>query len=274
MKSRILFAALVSSFLLGFSSVSADSVIRRGIDSFSTAGNGRTFYDFSRNPIPAGFFCKESKAFTRRVAFKGLPLMTEPPGQLRSADTVVERLDDAVFDDKGIGVTRVQFRALSLVSTAPIKTSCGAFHVYVSLAGKQRVTTMSIFRTQEDGGSFVGPLAVDVKMTFIPVKPQRNKGLRKLEIKDSVTFPGSPMPWRIATGATIKQAATVTVDTNGDLLPDALLPGASNFSPGPSPARLTTMGACSCCAGELCHADDGQHHCTYVTQCTNTPSCC
>ena len=89
------------SLLLGLSPLGADPVIQRGIDVFTTAGDGRTFYDFSHNPIPAGFFCKGSKAFTGRVAFKGLPLTTEAPGQLWGADTVIERLDDAVFDDKG-----------------------------------------------------------------------------------------------------------------------------------------------------------------------------
>jgi hypothetical protein len=106
------------------------------------------------------------------MAFKGLPLTTQVAGQLWGADTVVERLDDTIFDDKGIGVTRLQFRALSLVSIAPIKTACGAFHVYVSLAGPQRVTTMNIVRTQEGGGNFAGPLAVDLRMKFIPVRSE------------------------------------------------------------------------------------------------------
>jgi hypothetical protein len=263
MKSRIIFTVLVSSLLLGLSSLSADSVIPRGIDVFSTAGNGSTFYDFSYNPIPADFFCKGSKAFTRRVAFKGLPLKTEPPGQLRSADTVVERLDDIVFNDKGVGVTRLKFRALSLVSIAPVKTACGDFHVYVSLARKQRVTTMTIFRTQESGGEFVGPLAVDVRMTFIPVKPER-KGTRKLEITDRVTFPANPLPWSLVAGATAQRSRLVTVDTDGDLIPDAPLPDSSSFLAGQS---------CSCCPSEQCHADSGQQHC-FVVWCPGVQSCC
>jgi len=32
------------------------------------------------------------------VTFKGLPLTTGAPGQLWGSDTVIERLDDAVFD--------------------------------------------------------------------------------------------------------------------------------------------------------------------------------
>src|SRR3954466_10275345 len=144
---------LVCSLLLGLSSLAADPLIQRGTDIFTTMANGKTFYDFADSPVPAGFFCKGSKAFTGRVAFKGLPLVTETPGQLRGSDTIIERLDDAVFDAKGVARTRVQFRALSLVSIAPIKTSCGAFHIYVSLAGQQRVTSMKIRRTQEGGGT-------------------------------------------------------------------------------------------------------------------------
>jgi hypothetical protein len=209
-RNRTILSILVLSLLLGLSPLYADTVLRRGIDAFTTVGEGKTFYDFSHNPIPAGFFCKASKTFTSRVALKGLPLTTGRPGQLWGADTVLERLDDAVLDDKGVGVTRVQFRALSLVSNTPIKTACGAFHVYISLNGKQRVTTMNILRTQEDGGNFVAPIAADVRMTFIPVKPARNKDRRKLELTGSFTFPAIPLPWFTA-NAKAKRIGAVVV---------------------------------------------------------------
>lgn len=265
MRKSTFLLVLVLSLLLGFSPVlSADPVIQRGIDIFTTLGDGRTFYDFSYNPIPAGFFCKGSKAFTGRVAFKGLPLATAKPEQLWGADTVIERLDDATFDDKGVAVTRLQFRALSLVSTVPIKTNCGAFHVYVSLDGKQRVTTMNILRTQEGGGNFVAPLAVDTRMTFIPVKPARNKNTRKLELKGSITFPASPIPWSYREGAMEKRIGSAVVDTNGDQAPDTLLPGTSNFSPGKSPGFMMNKlwgYECPSCAVYSCHAAEGHEHC-------------
>jgi len=257
-RSRTVLAMLVSSLLLGLSPLSADSVIQRGIDVFTTVGDGRTFYDFAQNPIPAGFFCQSSKAFTGRVAFKGLPLATGIPGQLRNADTVLERLDDSVFDAKGAAVTRLRFRALSLVSIAPVKTSCGNFHAYVSLVGKQRTTTMNIFRTQQGGGEFVAPLAVDVRVTFIPLKPGRNKA-RTLRLKESFTFPATPIPWSFAEEAKAKRTGRVFVDTNGDLTPDTLLPGTSNFSPGLSPNRSTTDKAEGC--GLTCHAYEDKQHC-------------
>lgn len=282
MRNRTVLAVLVLSFWLGFSPVSADPadpIIQRGIDVFSTLGDGKTFYDFAYNPIPADFFCKGSKAFRGRVKFKGLPLTTEPPGQLGGVDTIIERLDDAVFDERGIAATRLQFRALSLVSLAPVKTACGAFHVYVSLEGEQRVTTMNILRTQEGGGDFVAPLAVDARMTFIPVKPARSKGARKLELTGNFTFPASPRPWSLAAGAA-KRTGTVVVDTNGDLTPDSRLPGTSNFLPGQSPSRLTANKAyCSCCPSEappVCHTDPstGKQHCTAPPMCTGTLNCC
>jgi hypothetical protein len=251
--------------------LAAESTIRRGIDIFTTVGDGRTSYDFSKSPIPAGFFCEGSKAFTGRVTFKGLPLTTGTPGQLWGADTVIERLDDAVFDANGTATTRIQFRALSLVSIAPIKTACGAFHVYVSLGGKQRVTPMNIYRTQEGGGNFVAPLAVNTRVTFIPVKPARNKTARKLELAADFTFPASPLPWSFPAGARAKRMDSVIVDSNGDLTPDTLLPGTSNFLPGSSPDRSMSKdyyGECpDPCAGPTCHIDPStsKEHCTYPT---------
>ena len=263
MRNRIL-TVLAVTLLLGLSPLAADSVIGRGIDVFTTPADGRTYYDFAQSPIPAGFFCKGSEAFAGRVEFKGLPLATEVSGQLRNSDTVVERLDDAVFDASGTAVTRLQVRALSLVSIAPVKTACGAFHVYVSLGGQQRVTTMSIHRTQENGGSFVAPLAINARITFIPVKPARNKGTRRLELTKGVIFPASPLPWSL-TGARTKGIRSAFVDTNGDQTPDTLLAGTSNFSPGVSPDRLRldkSLESCPC-AEWTCHTGSGHEHCYY-----------
>lgn len=277
MSQRTILTVLGLSLLLASLPLSAATVIHRGVDVFTTPDDGRTFYDFSYNPIPAGFFCKGSKAFTGKVAFKGLPLVTDPPAQLFGADTIVERLDDAAFDDKGIATTRIRFRALSLVSSAPIKTGCGAFHVYVSLGGEQRVTPMSIFRTQEDGGNFVAPLGVDVLLRFIPVKPSRGKDARKLELTQSITFPATPLPWSLAEVVPAKRTGPVLVDTNGDLIPDAPLPGPSNFAAGQSPGRSRAKSitpSCSCCPEQYCHADDGQEHCNFLPMCPNQFSCC
>lgn len=259
MKKSSVVAAFGFLWLASLSPLAAAApMIERGIDVFTTVADGKTFYDFSRDPIPAGFFCRDSKPFKGRIEFKGLPVATEIPGQLGSADTVVERLDDAVFDSKGTATTRLQFRALSLASTAPIKTSCGAFHAYVSLAGRQRVTTMLIHRMQEGGGSFVAPLAADVRLTFIPVKAGKNP--RKLELRQRFTFPATSLPWSFARGT--KGRDSVVVDTDGDLIPDSRVPGLSNFAAGLKP-RASSKEWVPCCWEYVCHSDEGHQHCSW-----------
>lgn len=255
---------LVTALLLSLSPLAAadNTVIKRGIDVFTTTANGKTFYNFAKNPIPAGFFCEGSKAYTGRMVLRGLPLETEIPGQLKGTDTVVERLDDAVFDRNGVATTRVRFRALSLVSLRPLRTSCGAYHVYLTLAGEQRETTMRIYRTYERGGNFQAPLAVNARMTFVPVKGQSP---HKLELTANITFPTTPIPWSLPEGTRMKQIGSLVVDTNGDLKPDTRLPGTSNFAAGWSPKLLTANyggGSCSVCEPETCHDNDGEQHCS------------
>lgn len=279
MRNRSVLVMLLFSILLGLSPLAADTVIRRGVDIFTTPADGRTYYDFAKTPIPAGFFCKGSKAFTGRVALKGLPLTTRTPGQLWNADTVVERLDDAAFDAQGVAVTRLQLRALSLVSIAPIKTSCGAFHAYVSLDGRQRITTMRIFRSEEGGGTFEAPLAVDARLTFIPVKSVKsvkNKSARKLELIGSFNFPVSSHPWSLGEESKIKKLGAMVVDTDGDLTPDFMLPATSNFQAGVPPEHVGAYSSgCTCCPPVYeCHSGAGHQHCYEIPACSEIPSCC
>ncbi len=258
MKRSVGFAVVL---LLGMCHlVIADPAIKPGIDVFTTVGGGNTYYDFAKNPIPAGFFCDSSPAFTDRVALKGLPVETGIPGELRTTDTIIERLDEAVFDAHGVAETRIRFRALSMVSIAPIRTSCGAYHVYVTLDGKQPVTKMRIQRSQADGGSFRAPLAANVRLTFVPV---RGTTSRKLELKGSVKFPGKPISWTFPDGKVLKQMGSAVVDTNGDLRPDTRLPGTSNFTAGVPPQGIRSITAANCYC--TCHEDNGEQHCTTVS---------
>jgi len=248
--------------------VIADPAIKPGIDAFTTVGRGFTYYDFSKNPVPAGFFCDTSSSFTGRVALKGLPVETGTPGQLRNTDTIIERLDEAVFDAHGVAETRIRFRALSMVSSAPIKTSCGAFHLYVTLDGKQPVTKMRIDRSRPNGGSFHAPLAANVRLTFVPA---RGTHPRKLQLKGNVAFPGKPIPWTFPDGKGLTQLSSAIVDTNGDLRPDKRLPGTSNFMAGYQPAGYLPDGSIGATPGCvcMCHRDDGEQHCTAGWQCPN-----
>lgn len=262
MRNKGILAASAAALLLTVSLQAADNagtVIRRGIDVFTTTANGKTFYDFSAAPIPAGFFCKNSPAFSGRLPLKGLPIETEIPGQLRGADTVVERLDDAVFDRTGSAVTRIRIRALSLVSIEPIKTPCGAFHAYITLDGRQRTTKMRIHRTSDRGGKFLAPVSVQARMTFVPVRG--NKSSRRLELKGNFNFPASPISWSTDGGPTAKKIGPFVADTDGDLIPDTRMAGSSNFAPGWSPDLIVPK-YCYLCEPEICHDDPAKQHCT------------
>jgi hypothetical protein len=116
---------------------------------------------------------------------------------------------------------------------------------------------MNIYRTQEGGGNFVAPLAVDARMTFIPVKPTLEKDARKLELTGRITFPATAIPWSFTDGA--KSSGFVVVDTDGDQIPDRLLPGPSNFFPGKLSKSLQNK--TYCCWEYSCHAADGHEHC-------------
>lgn len=255
-------AALILAWI-GGSPLLAGEVIHNGVDLWMTvAGFAQT--DFADDPLPAGFFCEDSKPFTGVVKFQGAPLAVEPVGSLGTIDTVVRRLDDAKFDDKGEAVTRIQLMALALESTRPIETSCGKYHVAVGLTGQQPVTTMKIFQADTTGGTYSAPLALNVKATFTPVdgdKSGRREVTRRIDLG-----PSNNSVWAYINLPRYQQG--VRIDTNGDGRPDTALPASSNFLAGVAPAVLkeapplpqkaqTTGGGITCPQGQCpywaCH---------------------
>jgi hypothetical protein len=137
-----------------------------GLDYWQTLSGGATAYSFASNPLPAGFLCAGSKAFTGNVTFEGVPVRTIPAHILGATDTVIERLDDAVFDAQGNGRTRLRARSLNLVSTAPLKSSCGRFNVTANLTTDQPESPMVFHRTFEFGGTFDAQLRLRVSIHF------------------------------------------------------------------------------------------------------------
>ncbi|HEX6904407.1 MAG TPA: hypothetical protein VF789_32160 [Thermoanaerobaculia bacterium] len=268
----VMVALLISC--LGTPTFAADRVIQNGIDVWSTPGDGSTFVDFAKTPIPAGFFCPGSSPFAAKVAFRGEPLVTGTPGALGATDTIVQRLDDAAFNKKGVAVTRIQARALSLKSLAPIENECGKFNVTASLEGPQPITRMVIARDNEKGGRFSAPLSLNVKVRFEPVG---RVGGESLEIPVEVRFAASRnVPWQTKTVAPVP-AGFVLVDTDGDRVADTYLPGTSNFLAGkasgaaarkPDAVAKYSEGG----GGYYCHIDpEGHQHCYF--SCNNDPNC-
>lgn len=260
MKRVACLAALL--LLCSVVSASADPAILRGIDTFTTTTDGSTHYSFATNPIPAGFFCKGSAPFAGDVPLKGLPLVTAEKDQLHGADTIVERLDEAAFDRNGVAVTRIKMAALSLVSIEPIQTSCGPFHVYVSLAREQRTTTMHIYKEHEHGGTFVAPLAVDARMRFVPVNGSAE---RPLELTGSFNLGAPSQPWALPSGKWLGELGTTAVDTDGDGIPDRRFAGTGNFAAGFHSAWAPEE-AVRACTRTICH-DQGTDEAHCITLC-------
>lgn len=256
MRVRVL-GTVAIAFSLASSAFAADRVIQNGIDTWRTTEDGSTYIDFAKTPIPAGFFCAGSAPFTGRVALRGEPIATDVPKALGMADTIVQRLDDAVFNKRGQAVTRIQFRALSLKGLAPITTECGQYDVSASLDGNvQPITRMVITRDNEKGGRFTSPLSLNVKMSFRAVGQVASE---PLEFQVPVRFPGTvSVPWQAKSVAPVP-AGFVRVDTDGDRVPDTFLPGTSNFTAGQSPRSAQEKGG-----RNICHTGDGHLHCFYL----------
>lgn len=256
MRSR-LFGTLALLLLIALPTFAGERVIQNGIDLWRTPGNGQTFMDFSKNPIPAGFFCFNSAPFTGRIVFRGVPIATGEKGILGRTDTIVQRLDDAVFNNRGVAVTRVQVRALQFEGLQAIKTACGTFKVEARLNGEQPTTKMRIVRENANGGRYFTPIALNVKLIFTPVGRPASE---ILEIARSVRFPvDAGHEWAVQSGVQkrARRSGFVLVDTDGDRVPDTYLPGTSRgFIAGVSsrPASGAEIG------DTTCHSASGYGH--------------
>jgi len=156
---------ILAMALLAVSAFAKDG-IAPGFDLWKTVGEGKTYMDFSQNPVPAGFFFDGSAAFTGSVAFVGAPLATQPVNALGGADTIVERLDAAYFNEQGTAVSGLRIKALSLVSAEPIEVDGSKWDLFVGLTETQPITEITYFRDTETTGRFHADLVVNVRLTF------------------------------------------------------------------------------------------------------------
>jgi hypothetical protein len=212
-----------------------------GFDTWITRGDGSTYYDFSVHPIPAGFFCKDSEPFTGRIAFEGVPIKGAG-----GADTLVERIDEAVFDSSGTASTRIQVRGLSLVGTAPISTSCGQFTVRATLSGGvQPLTNMVIRKLEENAGTFESRLALEIKLSFQRVGSSLSDPSLTMEDKIMFNVP-TVAPW-VALPQNQGGARLAVVDLNGDGKVETRLAGDAVYFAGSTldDQRIRTTNHCA-----------------------------
>jgi hypothetical protein len=253
----------------------ADDVIHRGADGWKTVAS--TYSTFARDPIPAGFFCPGSPPFTGRVDLRGVPIAAEPAGALDGRDTLIGRLDDAVFDAEGVARTRIALIALNLESVEPIDTGCGLFDVRVVLDDEQPTTEMTIVRRAAGGGTFEAPLALNTRVIFTPVA-----GGESLVVERRIDLgPGSNSVW--IESRRPDEPNVARVDTDGDGVPDREVALGSNFRPGialaatsPQISRTECGVSCHCTVGSTDPNEPNSHcdhlHCVEVNCPGPTPA--
>lgn len=220
-----------------------------GLDYWQTLSFGATAYSFARDPLPAGFFCAGSAPFTGQVLFEGVPLRTDPAGILGTTDTVIERLDDAVFNAKGVATSRLRARALNLRGTEPVKTACGSFKVTASLTEDQPVTSITFHRQHKAGGLFNADLRLRIRIDFTHLQTGKVSSLvREVylpTIGDAPFACGKAAVAACTPSADTLNAATVTLVADGRPLMSA--------RPGGQIDKATTS---TCITGCKCSTSD------------------
>ncbi len=266
-KSIILFALILLAAPLFAQKIAP------GYDIWKTVGNGETFMDFADTPIPAGFFFEGSEAFTGRIDFAGAPLAVEPAGALQGADTVIERLDAAIFGEDGLARSRMRIMALSLVSPEPIDIGGSLWDVDVSLADVQPITEIVYEKLTEDSGEFLADLVVNVRLTFT------HRVVKKLSyaLERTVHFQkATHAPFRMVSPESRRAKHRQSVlrglrlDTDGDGRIDSLMPLAQE-SLGDPFAVLTELTYCdggNCAPTSVIHQTPRHAHTTTATQLT------
>jgi len=210
-----------------------------GYDNWVTIGGGATFMDFADEPIPADFFCAGSATFDGRMNFEGIPLASDPPGALGVTDTIVERLDDAVFTD-GEAMSRLRVKAMHLESRDLFDSACGSWAVRAGLAKTQPTTTIVYRQLDDMAGTFDAEIVINVQLTFTNIDDPTDVRVMERTVHFAELLQAPYSFSKIANGPSApervmgKRSAQrqVMVDTNADNLPDTALKAQVNNNNG------------------------------------------
>jgi hypothetical protein len=216
-----------------------------GDDAWMTPPDGGTYVDFVNDPIPAGFF-HNSLPFAGKIAFRGIPLVTNPTGALGVADTLVRRTGRSGALAVGQSATvSIVFVALSLGAIQPITVTNAdltteQWDVRAGLTGPgQTVGSMTITRAHADGGTYDSTLHADVQLVFTQTNPPTGETRTLVE---TMTFSAPGESWTLVAGPGGFQPSQlqidplpggVELDVDGDgQLDNVFTIGRSNFQVG------------------------------------------
>jgi hypothetical protein len=164
----------------------AQPIIPPGNDFWVTPTNGQTIFGFPEGDVESLCGLPPVAGWDRKVALKGVPAVGS------DYDTVVYRIDDAVFDAAGNASTRIVLRHLAFASINPHATPCGELTWQVGHFGPQAVTTMKLRRITARGGVFSADIAVNVEFKGFDVN---NKYIGSLFYNFVLPDPNNGTPW-------------------------------------------------------------------------------
>lgn len=202
MNKAIFRASLLGILLVGLAALpAAAQPIPPGPDYWVTPNNGLTFFTFPNGDVEALCGAPPSTTWNHRVNLKGVPVAAD-------YDTVVQRLDTAVFNSTGNAQTRIKVTALSFASAAPQGTPCGTLNWTVGLSGTQSQTIMRLRRTSPKGGFFSADISVRVE--FKAYNASTNAYVGSLFYSMILPDPQNGTPWSFGTSGQFRAGMTTT----------------------------------------------------------------
>jgi len=180
----------------------AAQVIPAGVDYWRTPLNG-TKFRFPEKDVESLCKANPDPSWNHEVTLRGIPT------QGSDWDSAVARLSEAVFDKEGNARTKVQFKSLALISTAPSDTPCGRLLWTARLAkGAQPITPMKITRKSKRGGTFSAELALRVEMQANDFNTGARVGSLFFDIK--LPDPAGGTPWSFSASKRFRPGMTET----------------------------------------------------------------
>lgn len=231
--TRTALAALALAVV--FAPVAMAETLDAGSDVWKTDANG-SFVSFVNDPIPPGFFCDGSPAFSGTIEMTGKPLATSPSNALRGADTIIVRPQPATFDANGVAQVDGFVAALSLKGKSQLTVDCTGgpitFNILAYADDPTVPTELEVVKTANLGGTFSGTVRVPAVVRFTDA----NDASYSVELENDIDFQvPSTAEWTNEPGGDGWSSPAATVDTDADGVPDTPIPAASNFFPGHSP---------------------------------------
>jgi hypothetical protein len=180
----------------------AQKVIPAGKDVWVTPANGQTVFTFPDGDVEALCGAAASSSWDHKITLQGVPIAGG------DWDTMVLRLDDAVFNSSGVAQTRAQVSYLDFRSSGTTATPCGTLYFKVGLAGSQATTTMTIVRTTAGGGLFHADIAVSVEIKAYEIHHGDYVG--SLFYSFILPNPSAGTPWSLGPNGEFRAGMTTT----------------------------------------------------------------